>query len=136
MCFLFEAAKRTLVLLSAGELFPGSFTYRRFWFRDAAMMGNALLALNLVNRLGRHLIRFPARQKTSGYFESQEGEWDSDGQVLWLANRWARCSGKTINGHLLTAMINGADWIATKRMQRKDDPLLDGLLPAMKREKS
>ena len=130
MAFLFEAAKRTLILLSAAELFPGPFTYRRFWFRDAAMMGNALLVLNLADRLERHLRRFPSRQKANGYFESQEGEWDSNGQVLWLADRWARFSIEAIDGDLLTAVISGADWIVAKRMKCRDDPLLDGLLPA------
>jgi hypothetical protein len=128
--FLFEACKRTVVMLSAHEMYPGPFTYRRFWFRDSAFMGNALLALNLTDRLGGHLPSFPERQKRDGYFESQEGEWDSNGQVLWLTDRWSRASGRPVEGELLESMLKGADWITGKRMRREDDPLCDGLLPA------
>ena len=32
---LYDAAVRTLILLSAGDIVPGPYTYRRFWFRDA-----------------------------------------------------------------------------------------------------
>ncbi len=128
--FLFDAAKHTLMMLTAHEIYPGPFTYRRFWFRDAALMGNALLGLNRTDRLGRHLQRFPDRQKADGYFESQEGEWDSNGQVLWLINRWSRCAGQVPDKSLLQSVIRGADWILAKRMRVEGDPLLDGLLPA------
>ena len=42
----------TLVLLSADEVVPGPYTYRRFWFRDACLMLNALLAIGLTERAG------------------------------------------------------------------------------------
>lgn len=130
LCFLFEAAKRTLMMLSAHEIYPGPFTYRRFWFRDAALMGNALLGLNRADRLGFHVARLPNRQKRDGYFESQEGEWDSNGQALWMINRWSRCSDTIPDKSLLRSIVLGADWIIDKRMERKTDPLLGGLLPA------
>jgi len=48
--FLYDAAVRTLVLLSAGEAVPGPYTYRRFWFRDACFMLHAMLAVGLTDR--------------------------------------------------------------------------------------
>ncbi|MDZ7748582.1 MAG: hypothetical protein U5K43_06880 [Halofilum sp. (in: g-proteobacteria)] len=65
------------------DIVPGPYTYRRFWFRDACLIVHALLAAGYVERARSALARFPARQKAGGYFQSQEGEWDSNGQVLW-----------------------------------------------------
>ena len=49
---LYDAAVHTLVLLSAQDIYPGPFNYRRFWFRDACLMLNAMLAAGLPNALG------------------------------------------------------------------------------------
>ncbi|MCF8143578.1 MAG: hypothetical protein K9N21_06625 [Deltaproteobacteria bacterium] len=127
--YLYEAAKRTLVLLSATGPFPGPNTYRRFWFRDACLMINALLSLGLTDRCSRLLNAFPSRQKYSGYFESQEGEWDSNGQVLWILDRFQRLSGLPLNDHWVRSIIKGADWIRRKRTPR-DAGRHGGLLPA------
>src|SRR5262245_39775464 len=69
--FLFDAAVRGLVLHAPGDVYPGPYTYKRFWFRDAAFLLEALLALGLLGRVRRALGRFPARQQRSGYFRSQ-----------------------------------------------------------------
>ncbi len=58
--FLYDAAVRTLLLLSADEVFPGPYTYRRFWFRDACLMMNALLGLGLDQRCERLIQGLPA----------------------------------------------------------------------------
>src|SRR5262249_30359360 len=75
---LFDAAVRSLVLHSPGEVYPGPYTYKRFWFRDAAFILEGMLAVNLFARVRRCLDLFPRRQDRSGYFRSQEGEWDSN----------------------------------------------------------
>jgi hypothetical protein len=93
-------------------------------------MGNAHLALNMGDGLGDHIRRFPQRQKRNGFFESQEGEWDANGQVLWLAERWRRTVGLPIRGALLAALLKGAEWIEGKRMKGRKDSLSEGLLPA------
>ena len=128
--FLYDAAVRTLLLLSADEIFPGPYTYRRFWFRDACLMINALLGMGLGKRSERLIQRFPERQKLSGYFQSQEGEWDSNGQVLWIAHRSFRCTGRPPSKPLFTALMKGARWIVNKRRSKNDGIPHDGLLPA------
>ena len=129
ICFLFEAAKRTLILLSAQEVFPGPYTYRRFWFRDACFMINSLLSLGLKDRCFRLLGNFPERQKRSGYFQSQGGEWDSNGQVLWIFDRFQRLTGQQLEKTWMTSVIRGAQWIMKKRTP-KDEGRHGGLLPA------
>ena len=128
--YLYETSLRTLLLLSAGDVVPGPYTYRRFWFRDACLMIHSLLVLGLEERAFRALDTFPSRQKRSGYFQSQQGEWDSNGQVLWCFERFSRLTGQRIDLRWLNSALKGARWIAKKRLsERKGEPH-SGLLPA------
>jgi hypothetical protein len=128
--FLYEAAVRTLLLLSADELVPGPYTYRRFWFRDACLMLHPLLVMGQVERAERILAGFPARQTIGGYFLSQEGEWDSNGQVLWIAARYSALTGRPVGKELEQALRNGVGWLARKRVRNHPAAGTDGLLPA------
>jgi hypothetical protein len=126
--FLYDAAVRTLTLLSADEIVPGPYTYRRFWFRDACLMMNAMLAVGMVDRCRRAIERFPERQRHNGYFRSQEGEWDSNGQVLWILDRFAAVTGEAPAVGLLDAATKAVAWIARKR-EPPGASLHAGLLP-------
>jgi hypothetical protein len=128
--FLYDAAVRTLLLLSAEEAYPGPYTYRRFWFRDACLMLNALLGINLPDRVRQIAARFPERQTLAGYFQSQEGEWDSNGQVLWICGRLHQLTGTAYDEPFLKALFKGADWITKKRVMTGRDAPHYGLLPA------
>lgn len=127
--FLHEAAVHTLILLSPGEIYAGPYTYRRFWFRDACLILNALLALNQPARARRTLEDFPRRQRADGYFHSQEGEWDANGQVLWIADRWERLSGELLPMELTKPLHRGAEWIVRKRATTRGERHT-GLLPS------
>ncbi len=128
--FLYDAAVRTLILLSAGDPVPGPYTYRRFWFRDACFMLNAMLAIGLSDRCKGILDTFPNRQKRSGYFRSQEGEWDSNGQVLWIFNRFQKLTGAQPAPDWMEAVFKGAEWIIRKRKSQRKDARHEGLFPA------
>jgi hypothetical protein len=130
MQFLYEAAIQTLVLLSADDVVPGPYTYRRFWFRDACLMLNALLALGLSERCKRTIERFAERQLRNGYFRSQEGEWDSNGQVLWIIDRYAMLTGGRLSDGLIQAVDKAVAWVDGKRVQVDGDVMHAGLLPA------
>lgn len=127
--FLFEAAKRTLIVLSPHDAYPGPATYRRFWFRDAAFMINALLCCGLESRAARALKKFPERQTMMGYFQSQNGEWDSNGQAIWAMQRYCEMTGKQADRKWLKPILNGARWIARKRVDRDSNLPHAGLLP-------
>lgn len=127
--FLHESALHTVALLSPDEIFPGPSTYRRFWFRDACLIMNALLAVNLTERVQHSLRAFPARQRRDGYFHSQEGEWDANGQVLWIADRFERCTGNLLPTDLHEALQHGATWIERKRATTSGERHT-GLLPS------
>ncbi len=127
--FLYDAAVRTMIMLSADDIVPGPYTYRRFWFRDACFMLNVLMALGLTDRAKRILDTFPSRQKNNGYFQSQEGEWDSNGQVLWIMDRYQRLTGEKPGDDWLNAVARGAEWIVKKRIRNDDADLHAGLFP-------
>lgn len=127
---LFDAAVRSLLLHAPGEVYPGPYTYRRFWFRDAAFILHALLNLNLIDPVERAIQRFPHRQTRLGYFRSQEGEWDSNGQVLWILDRYRCLSGRALSKPLVEALMKGAWWIKNKRLSDALEEPHAGLLPA------
>ncbi|MFP4069209.1 MAG: hypothetical protein ACLFVC_03425 [Opitutales bacterium] len=133
MRFLYDAAVHTLILLSADDLVPGPYTYRRFWFRDACLMLHPLIALGEVERATRILKTFPARQTMGGYFSSQEGEWDSNGQVLWIAARYVEMTGRPLDDAMETALRSAVGWLERKRLTadpKKHPAGTAGLLPA------
>ena len=127
--FLYDTATRSLIHLSAGDMIPGPYTYNRFWFRDGCIMLNALLTAGMKERCRRHLDSFSKRQRRDGFFHSQDGEWDSNGQVLWIFNRYRLLSGETLNPDWLKPIIKGAQWISRKRVSETENPRVKGLLP-------
>ena len=128
--FLFDAAVQTLLMMTAKDVFPGPYTYRRFWFRDACLIIHALLGIGLSKKSLAHLKTFPGRQRFNGYFQSQEGEWDSNGQVLWLAGQIRQMTGAPFDRKLSGALSTGALWLEKKRRAKGDGKAHDGLLPA------
>ncbi|MFO8025724.1 hypothetical protein [Thiohalophilus sp.] len=128
--FLYDAAITSLILHSPDDVYPGPYTYKRFWFRDAAFIIHALLCSGLTRRAERALARFPSRQTGRGYFRSQEGEWDSNGQVLWILQRFFALTNRQPSLEWHDPIAQGARWIERKRLD--DDPQTPhtGLLPA------
>lgn len=128
---LYASAVQTLILLSAGDIiYPGPYNYRRFWFRDACLMINALLALGLKGRCRSLIDTFPERQKITGFFQSQDGEWDSNGQVLWIMDRYLRLTGERLPGSWIKAVTRGVQWLIRKRITDAPGSRHQGLLPA------
>jgi hypothetical protein len=128
--FLYDVALRTLVLNSPGDVYPGPFTYKRFWFRDAAFIIYALLCAGFIDRAERALDRFPARQNAFGFFHSQDGEWDSNGEALWIIYRFCRLTGRPPKDNWWKSILRGARWISKKRLPDDHNSPHSGLLPA------
>ncbi len=128
--FLYDAAVTSLILHSPDDVYPGPYTYKRFWFRDAAFIIHALLCAGLTDRAERALARFPARQTARGYFRSQEGEWDANGEVLWILQRFYALTGRSPAPEWRGPIQRGARWIVRKRLSDDLDAPHAGLLPA------
>lgn len=127
---LYDLALANLVLHAPKDVYPGPYTYKRFWFRDAVFVLNALLALGGVERTRRAVAEFAPRQRMDGYFLSQEGEWDSNGEALWFYHRFAELTGEKLPKAWLHAVAKGARWITRKRLPLKPERPEAGLLPA------
>jgi hypothetical protein len=127
---LYDLAVANLVLHAPDEVYPGPYTYKRFWFRDAAFVLNAILALGDVERVRRALRQFAPRQRHDGYFLSQEGEWDSNGEAIWTYHRFCTLTGEPPTEEWLVAIEKGAKWIMEKRLPRDSGLPEAGLLPA------
>ncbi len=128
--FLYDAAITSLILHSPDDVYPGPYTYKRFWFRDAAFIIHALLCVGLTERAERALARFPDRQTALGYFRSQEGEWDANGEVLWIVQRFFALTGQPPSPDWHDPIQRGARWIMHKRLSNDLDAPHAGLLPA------
>lgn len=127
---LYDAAITSLILHSPGDVYPGPSTYKRFWFRDAVYIIHALLCVGLEARATRALNRFPERQTQLGYFRSQEGEWDSNGEVLWILHRYQQLTGTKLAPEWHNVIARGARWIMRKRLAGTLAAPHAGLLPA------
>jgi hypothetical protein len=127
---LYDLALANLVLHAPRDVYPGPYTYKRFWFRDAVFVLNALLSLGGVERTRRAVQEFAPRQRMDGYFLSQEGEWDSNGEALWFYHRFAELTGEKLPAEWLQAVAKGARWITRKRLPKTPARPEAGLLPA------
>lgn len=80
----FRANKNFLYLfIDDNVITPGPFLYHHEYFRDASYSLLALENLGFHNEVERILLNYPQRQRTDGYYVSQTGEWDSNGEALW-----------------------------------------------------
>ena len=127
---LYHNAVRTLVLMSPDWAYPGPYTYKRFWYRDAALMVHGLLSAGLTERARRVIDKFPEKQSLSGFFHSQEGEWDANGEVLWVVSRYCRITRETPPRRWLKSIRLGGDWILDELLTEAKGALHEGLLPA------
>jgi len=130
MQFLYDSALRTLILHSPGDVYPGPYTYKRFWFRDAAFIIHGLLCAGLIDRAERAIDNFPERQNILGYFHSQDGEWDSNGEALWIMHRFCELTARAPKQDWQGSILSGARWIIRKRLKDDGKTLHSGLLPA------
>jgi len=127
--FLYDAAIRSLILHSPQQdIYPGPYTYKRFWFRDAAFILDAMLCVGLSERVKKIVGRFPTRQTSAGYFLSQDGEWDSNGEALWALRRFCELTNQKPDPQWKGSIYRAAKWIQNKREFKKGGSSF-GLLP-------
>jgi len=130
---ILRASLSTLLLLADGDsITPGPWTYHQFWFRDAALMIRALDAFAFHAHARAVILSFPSRQERSGYFRSQQGEWDSNGEALWTVWQHAVLSGDpSFVPGIMESLGRGAAWIARKRREESGENAgYPGLMPA------
>ncbi len=128
--FLFEASMRTVVLLSPREVFAGPYTYKRFWYRDAAIIIHSMICLGHKELAENALDYCISKQSMNGYFKSQEGEWDSNGQVLWVLGRFCRLYNQKPKPEWIHPIQKAVKWIIQKLLKDEGKKPEAGLMPA------
>jgi hypothetical protein len=111
---------------------PGAFIYHQFWFRDAAFQLNALNKFGFDKVVENLLKTFPKYQKGDGYFQSQKGEWDSNGQVIWMIMQHALIANDiNILRNYFDILYKAIKWVDKKRISDKkfSKEYFYGLLP-------
>ena len=110
---------------------PGVALYHHYWFRDSAYMVAALDNMGYPRQAKEKLLSYPGRQRSDGFFLSQDGEWDSNGQAIWTLVEHYRMTGdRALLAKMYGSICKGARWIKEKTAATKDIPSPHyGLLP-------
>ncbi|MCX7984981.1 MAG: hypothetical protein N3A63_08795 [Bacteroidetes bacterium] len=99
---------------------PGPYLYHQFWFRDAVPMLHALNRLGYFQRVQQTLDAFPAYLQTNGFFKAPDGEWDSNGAVLWILKQYYTLTHRTAWLKNFFQYVEVAvDWILKKRTEHQ-----------------
>ncbi len=117
----FYINKAYLCLADDGDsICPGPLTYHQYWFRDSAYMVAALDKMGYTDQARQKLLNYPSRQTKDGFFLSQDGEWDSNGQAIWtLFEHYRMTRDKDFLKNCFPAISKGAYWIENKRQDKK-----------------
>ena len=131
---IFKSSLTTLLMLVDDDsITPGPFTYHQFWFRDSAYMIWALDRLGFSGFTRKIINSFRSYLSNSGYFRSQKGEWDSNGQALWTIFQHAKYSfDPEFLTSIFDSLFNAVKWIEYTRLKSEEfkDKEYYGLLPA------
>jgi hypothetical protein len=94
-------------------------------------MVHALDRLGFHRRARQVIDSFPERQTSDGFFKGPEGEWDSNGEVLWLLEQHMNLTHSTQwLKNLLPNILQAANWIIKKKGQSTDSLTTQcGLMP-------
>ena len=104
---------------------PGPFLYHHFWYRDAAVMLRALDVLGFHKRVRNVIDAFPQGLTDDGFFRGPDGEWDSNGAVLWSIQQHHRLNPQHLwLKNWYPNLKRAAQWIVRKRKQSHN-----GLMP-------
>ncbi len=136
----FRAVKGRLHVFDDGQHFsPGTFLYHGHWFRDSTYLALAFDQMGLGSRVHDKAANFMRRQRRNGFFRSQNGEWDSNGQALWtLVTHVQRGGNPDLLEKHYSKLVMGGRWIDMMRRKTRihsplhtaRDLLHFGLLPA------
>lgn len=104
-----------LMLVDKESITPGVYTYHHFWFRDAAFQVTALDKAGLTREAEQILRTYPRRMRRDGFFISQDGEWDSNGQALFtLAHHYFYTRNRNFLEEVFPSIKKGVAWIFRK----------------------
>jgi hypothetical protein len=129
---MLEAHRLTLLQLhDKDRITPGPFLYHHMWYRDAAIMCRALDVLGHHDRVRAVVNGFRRGQTAEGFFRGPDGEWDSNGAVLWSVRRHFELTRSVLwlRAHF-PSMRRAGQWIVEQsRRCRGSSNTHPGLMP-------
>jgi len=95
---------------------PGTFIYHLFWIRDSFFIGSAFEGAGLHRYVRPKIEKLLATQKKNGYFCSQDGEWDSNGQAIRILTDHCILTGdRELANKIWPSLMKAAQWTESKR---------------------
>jgi hypothetical protein len=130
---MFDASRLALLQLQDHDFIsPGPYLYHHFWYRDSAPMVRALDLLGFSDRAREVIDAYPTRLTADGFFRGPEGEWDSNGTVLWSVHQhYLLTRSRAWLQNWYPQLLRGGNWITRKRRtSRRDSSRTPGMMPA------
>ena len=112
-----------------GHFSPGTFFYHTKWLRDTTFIALAYENLSWQNQVKRKISGILDLQRSDGFFCSQNGEWDSNGEALFAVVNHIRHDGdERLAIDSFAKLAKGARWIE-KACRGGKNVRYPGLLP-------
>ncbi|MFA6239822.1 MAG: hypothetical protein WC655_02775 [Candidatus Hydrogenedentales bacterium] len=120
-----------LITSDHGEVHGGEGFYDEFYIRDGAYQVMELEEAGFTEAARNAIAPFLAHQREDGRFESQNNQFDANGQALWALWQFYKISAdRQWLERAYPQMRKGVDWmIQARRLAPADSPFA-GLLPA------
>jgi hypothetical protein len=119
-----------LIASDHGDLRGGEDFYDEFYIRDGAYQVMELEEAGLFDAARQAVSLYLDRQRPDGRFESQPGQFDANGQALWVLWQYYRMTtDDRWLAEVYPAMRKAVDWTMDARRQAPPDSPFAGLLP-------
>jgi len=113
-----------------GEVRGGEGFYDEFYIRDGAYQVMELEEAGMWEAAKKSIELYLPRQREDGRFESQAGQFDANGQALWVLWQYYKMSADmAFLERVYPAMHKAADWTIKTLKETQNDPEFPGLLP-------
>lgn len=113
-----------------GEVRGGEGFYDEFYIRDGAYQVMELEEAGMWEAARKSIELYLPRQREDGRFESHAGQFDANGQALWVFWQYYKMSAdRNFLGRVYPAMRKAVDWTIRTLKETQNDPEFPGLLP-------
>ena len=113
-----------------GEVRGGEGFYDEFYIRDGAYQVMELEEAGMWDAARKSVELYLPRQRPDGRFESQAGQFDANGQALWVLWQYHKITGdRSWLERVYPAMRKAVDWTVKARRQASADSPFAGVLP-------
>ncbi len=119
-----------LIANDHGDVHGGEGFYDEFYIRDGAYQVMELEEAGLWDAAQKAVALYLPRQRPDGRFESQPGQFDANGQALWVLWQYYKMTAdRTWLESVYPKMRRAVDWTMKARRQAPADSPFAGLLP-------